>query len=205
MEERVMFPVGDLMLEGLLSVPRDGAGVGVVICHPHPLRGGEMSNNVVSALTRGFIAADLATLRFNFRGVGRSDGVHDEGRGEIDDVKAAVTFLAGRGPFATLAVAGYSFGALVGLMAGAEDDRVQKLIGVALPIATRDASFLKLVRKPKLLISGDRDDYSPAGDLKALFAAMPEPKAMELITAADHFFAGLERGVSEAATAFLAN
>lgn len=205
MEEQIMFAAGDLTLEGLISIPSRRADVGVILCHPHPLRGGEMRNNVVSALARGFIAADMATLRFNFRGVGRSSGSHDEGRGEIDDVKAAVTCLLQRGSFKTVAVAGYSFGSLVGLKAGAEDERVHKLIGVALPIATRDASFLKHVTKAKLIISGDRDDYSPKADLLALYAAMPEPKSIEFITAADHFFMGLERGIAEAATAFLAS
>jgi uncharacterized protein len=93
---------------------------------------------------------------------------------------------------------------LVGLRAGAADPRVHKLIGVALPIAARDASFLHTVTKPKLLISGDQDDYSPLPGLKALMAKMPDPKSLVTIDGADHFFAGLEDEVATAAQAFLA-
>lgn len=203
MEERVTFPASGLQLEGLLSLPSQAPKVGVVVCHPHPLRGGEMGNNVVSGLVRGFRDAGFATLRFNFRGVGASEGTHDDGRGEVEDVKGAVTYLLSRGMFSTVVVAGYSFGSVVGLRAGAADDRVHMLIGVALPLASRDASFLGRVTKPKLLVSGDRDDYSPAPKLHALMTTIPEPKSLTLIGGADHFFGGLEDRVAEAAVAFV--
>ena len=203
MEERVTFAVGDITLEGLLAIPAKPASVGVVVCHPHPLYGGEMHNNVVTALTDGFARAGIATLRFNFRGVGGSGGRHDEGNGEQDDVKGAVGYLLSRLQVATVAVAGYSFGSFVGLRAGAADPRVHKLIGVALPIARRDVSFLAAVTKPKLLISGDRDDISPAVRLGELFDSLPEPKALALVRGADHFFQGSEREVADRATAFL--
>ena len=205
MEEQVTFTAGTISLEGLLSRPDVEAKCGVVVCHPHPLRGGEMHNNVVSALVKDFMRAGMATLRFNFRGVGGSGGLHDEGRGEVDDVKGAVTYLLSRGSFSTVAVAGYSFGSMVGMRAGGEDARVHKIVGVALPIATREASFLRQVGKPKLLISGDQDTYSPKADLQTLFDLMPEPKSLTFITGADHFFRGLEERVAEVATAFLAD
>lgn len=204
MEEQVRFSVGDLTLEGLLAVPARTPRVGVVVCHPHPLFGGEMRNNVVTALVDAFGRAGFATLRFNFRGVGTSGGTHDEGRAEVDDVKGAVTFLASRVSAPSIAVAGYSFGSIVGMRAGADDPRVHKLIGVALPIARRDASFLSAVSKPKLLISGDRDDISPLPQLNDLFSKLPEPKSLAIVRGADHFFAGLEEGVAMPATAFLA-
>ncbi len=204
MEDRVTFPAGGVTLEGLLSLPSTPAQTGVVVCHPHPLRGGDMHNNVVSALADGFRQAGMAALRFNFRGVGASSGTHDDGNAEQDDVMGAVTFLLGRQSFATIAVAGYSFGALVGLRAGAADSRVHKLIGVALPIAMRDAAFLHTVTKPKLLISGDQDDYSPLSGLKDLMTKMPAPKSLVTIDGADHFFGGLEDDVAKAAAAFLA-
>lgn len=188
MQEQVRFPVGDITLEGVLSAPAGAPRVGVIVCHPHPLFGGDMHNNVVSALVDAFARAGYATLRFNFRGVGASGGVHDDGKAEVDDVKAAVTFLLSRHSVASVAVAGYSFGSIVGLRAGAEDARVHKLIGVALPIARRDATFLQAVTKPKLLISGDRDDISPVPRLNELFAKLPEPKSLEIIRAADHFW-----------------
>ncbi len=203
MEEHVTFPVGDITLEGLLSIPSQTPKIGAVICHPHPLYGGEMHNNIVSALVDAFQAVGIATLRFNFRGVGNSEGEHDEGNAEVDDVKAAVTYLLSRQAVPTVVVAGYSFGSMVGLRAGADDPRVHKLIGVALPIGMRDASFLLNANKPKLLISGDHDNYSPVPVLQDLVAKLSEPKALKIVDGADHFFWGLENKVAEVAVGFL--
>lgn len=203
MEREVTFAAGDVMLAGLLSLPDRGAHTGIVVCHPHPLYGGEMHNNVVSALIERFQREGHATLRFNFRGVGRSTGSHDQGRAEQDDVKAAVGHLLSAHPCQTIVVAGYSFGAFVGLQAGAADPRVHKLIGVALPVASRDPAFLKSVTKPKLLISGDRDDYCPLPKLESVFAGLSEPKSLALIKGADHFFSGFEEEIATVAARFL--
>lgn len=205
MEEQVTFPVGDITLEGLLSLPTQTPQIGVVICHPHPLYGGEMHNNIVSALVDAFQAAGIATLRFNFRGVGNSEGEHDEGNAEVEDVKGAVTYLLSRQAVPTVVVAGYSFGSMVGLRAGADDPRVDKLIGVALPIGFRDPSFLQSVTKAKLLISGDHDNYSPVPGLNDLIARLPDPKSLVIVDGADHFFWGLEGKVAKAAMEFLQN
>jgi alpha/beta superfamily hydrolase len=204
-EEQVTFPVGDLTLEGLLSLPAQAPQIGAVVCHPHPLYGGEMHNNIVSALVDAFQAAGIATLRFNFRGVGSSEGEHDEGNAEVDDVKGAVTYLLSRQAVPTVVVAGYSFGSMVGLRAGADDPRVHKLIGVALPIGFRDPSFLQSVTKPKLLVSGDHDNYSPVPGLNGLVAKLPDPKSLVIVDGADHFFWGLEGKVAKAAMEFLQN
>lgn len=203
MEEKISFPVGTIRLEGLLALPPDAPRIGVVVCHPHPLYGGEMHNNVVTALTLSLHRSGHATLRFNFRGVGASEGRHDEGNGEMDDVKGAVSYLLSRASPQTVVVAGYSFGSIVGLRAGADDPRVHALIGVALPIARRDASFLEGTTKPKLLVTGDRDDVSPAQQLTALFGKLQEPKQLVVVRGADHFFGGLERDVADAAVRFL--
>lgn len=200
-EQEVTFQAGDVRLEGLISTP-DGAQHGVVICHPHPLYGGDMENNVVVGLARGFREAGLATLRFNFRGVGNSTGTHDQGNAEMDDVKAAVGCLLARCPVRTMIVAGYSFGSYVGLKAGAGDQRVHKLIGVALPIASRDASFLRSVDKPKLLINGTQDSHAPEAQIREFVATIPEPKSLSIIRGADHFFRGLEERVAEPAVEF---
>src|SRR5215813_3420077 len=202
-EERVTFPVGDIALEGLLWAPPQAPTIGVVLCHPHPLYGGDMQNNVVSALADTFQQAGMATLRFNFRGVGRSGGEHGGGEAEVEDVKAAVTYLLSRQAVPTVVVAGYSFGSMVGLRAGAADPRVHKLIGVALPVGVSDPSFLLDVTKPKLLISGDRDNYSPIPALQGLLAKLPEPKALVTVPGADHFFWGQEEEVAKAAVEFL--
>ena len=198
-----MFPVGTIALEGLYSAPTQAAQIGAVVCHPHPLYGGEMHNNVVSALVQVLQQAGIATLRFNFRGVGRSGGSHEQGNGEVEDVKAAVTYLLSRQAVSTVVVAGYSFGSMVGLRAGVADDRVHKLIGVALPMGFGDPSFLPPSPKPKLLISGDHDNYCPLPALNEFFAKLVEPKALVIVNGADHFFWGQEGEVAKVAAAFL--
>lgn len=203
MEEHITFPVGDttLTLEGLLSTSPQTPAMGAVLCHPHPLYGGEMHNNVVSALANAFQKENIATLRFNFRGVGHSEGKHDEGVAECQDVEAAVTALLNRQTVSTVVVAGYSFGSMVGLQAGAEDDRVHRLIGVALPLGFRDPAFLMNVTKPLLLISGDRDTYSPIPELTELVSKIPAQ--LETISGADHFLMARESEVAQAAVKFL--
>ena len=203
MEREVKIPVGDISLEGLMALPNAEPRVGVVICHPHPLYGGDMHNNVVAALTEAALQAGGAALRFNFRGVGGSTGLHDAGDGEQDDVRGATSHLLAHVSPPIVIVAGYSFGATVGLRAGAADPRVHALIGVALPLARRDASFLEGITKPKLLISGDRDDVSPMPSVEALFTRLDEPKQLVGVTGADHFFAGLEGKVAAAALRFI--
>lgn len=203
MEEHVTFPVGEITLEGLFWAPPQTPPIGVVLCHPHPRYGGEMHNNIVSALAETLQQAGMATLRFNFRGVGRSGGEHGGGESEVEDVKAAVTYLLHRQAVPTVVVAGYSFGSMVGLRTGAADPRVHKLIGVALPVGSGDPSFLLSVTKPKLLISGDHDNYSPIPSLQSLFAKLPEPKALVTVAGADHFFWGQEEEVAKAAVEFL--
>ena len=206
MEEHITFPVGEgadaITLEGLLSTSQ-APTLGAVLCHPHPLYGGEMHNNVVSALAHAFQKENIATLRFNFRGAGRSEGAHDEGVAEREDVKAAVTTLLDRQAVSTVVVAGYSFGSMVGLQAGTEDDRVHRLIGVAFPLGLRDPAFLVPVTKPVLLISGDRDTYSPIPDLTELISKISAPKQLETINGADHFFMAREGEVAQAAVSFL--
>ncbi len=203
MEQSVTFPSGGSTLEGLLSLPAVTPAISVVICHPHPLYGGDMRNNVVSGMARVFQSSGMATLRFNFRGVGASTGTHDDGVGEADDVTSAVSFLISRVEAPTIAVAGYSFGAMVGLRAGADDPRVATLVGVALPIVRRDPSFLIGVAKPKLLIAGDRDDYAPLPKFQQFVEELCEPKAAVVVEGADHFFGGLETEVAMVAAAFL--
>lgn len=203
MEEQIVFPVGEISLEGLYAASTSASPVGAVVCHPHPLYGGEMNNNIVTALIQAFQHAGMATVRFNFRGVGRSGGSHDQGNGEVEDVKAAVTYLLSRQAVSTVIVAGYSFGSMVGLRAGAADERVHKLIGVALPMGFGDPSFLLPSPKPKLLISGDNDNYCPLPALNEFFAKLAEPKTLVTVAGADHFFGGQEGEVAKAAMGFV--
>lgn len=203
MEQQVTFEAGDITLEGRLWSPEQPATVGAVLCHPHPLYGGNMSNNVVSGLTKVLQQAGIMTLRFNFRGVGGSGGTHGEGKAELQDVQAAVSCLLSHQAVPNVVIAGYSFGSMVGLQAGATDARVHALIGVALPVGRRNADFLPSAQKATLLISGDRDEIAPLPKLQALIDTLPEPKQLVTIAGADHFFWSHEGEVAEAVLDFI--
>src|ERR1700730_12609433 len=136
-----------------------------VVCHPHPLFGGTMHNKVVYQTAKTLHRFGLPVLRFNFRGVGASEGAHDEGRGEREDVSAALDFLAEEYPGVSLLLAGFSFGSWVGLRVGCKDARVSDLIGLGLPVGDlvgdRGFSYLEVCNKPKLLVNGEFDQYDP--------------------------------------------
>jgi alpha/beta superfamily hydrolase len=204
-EAQVSFRSGDLTLEGLLASPAANAPAAVV-CHPHPLYGGSMLNNVVEAMLAALWQAGYATLRFNFRGVGGSEGEHDGGPGEVDDAVAATAFmLAQPGVRREDAVmAGYSFGAMVALSAGYERAEIARIVAVALPLAMADVRVPEAASKPVLLVSGDRDSYSPVAGLQALKSKIGDPARLEIIAGADHFFGGREAELSRAIGAALA-
>ncbi len=179
-------------LEAALALPQ-GASVGVVVCHPHPQYGGDMDSPVVVAATQACARSGLATLRFNFRGVGASGGSWDDGRGEQDDVRAAVAHLHGLlGPPARIALAGYSFGAA---MAGAIAAGGESLAGMALiapPLAMRGVPAPPTaVAGPLLVVAGSKDTYCPAEALAELARAWPAATlTVTVIDGADHFFLG---------------
>jgi uncharacterized protein len=204
-ETQVTFRSGDLTLEGLLSNPGGNVQVAVV-CHPHPLYGGSMHNNVVDAILAAMWQAGYATLRFNFRGVGASDGEHDGGPGEVDDAGAAIAFaLAQPGVRKQGAVmAGYSFGANVAVSAGYAGAEIARIVAVALPLAMADARTPDGASKPVLLVSGDRDSYSPVAGLQALKSKIGASARLEIISGADHFFGGREAELSRVIAAALA-
>lgn len=165
-------------------------GFVAVVCHPHPLFGGTMHNKVVFQTAKALHQLGATVLRFNFRGVEKSEGVHDGGRGEQDDVRTAVDYLATEFPERPILVAGFSFGSSVGLRVGCGDARVTKLIGLGLPVNNIDFSFLRTCEKPKLIIEGGNDQFGARDRLEALFATFPEPKRLVIVEGADHFFAG---------------
>lgn len=146
-------------------------------------------------------------LRFNFRGTGLSQGEHDQGEGEVEDVRAALDWLDAEYHL-PLVFAGFSFGAAVGLRAACADARVQGIIGVGTPVnpvaegseipRTYTFEFLQSCAKPKLLVSGGRDQFGPRGKLEALAASMPQPKKLVIVEGADHFFEGRLRELREA-------
>jgi alpha/beta superfamily hydrolase len=181
-------------LEALLNTGSDDAPYAALVTHPHPLFGGTMHNKVVYHAMKAFTAFGIPVLRFNFRGVGLSDGVHDEARGETDDVRAAVDWLA-REYARPILFAGFSFGSYVGLRATCGDARVAGLIGLGLPVqaAGRNYSyeFLPHCTQPKLFISGDHDEFSPAGVLDHILTVASPPCDSIVVAGADHFFQGV--------------
>ncbi len=198
-EVQVTFRSGDLTLEGLIANP-GGNAPAAVVCHPHPLYGGSMYNNVVDAVLSAMWQAGYATLRFNFRGVGASDGEHDGGPGEVDDAGAAMAFLLAQPGVRKegAIMAGYSFGAMVALTAGYARADVARIVAVALPLAMADARIPDGASKPVLLVSGDRDSYSPVAGLRALESKIGGSARLEIIAGADHFFGGHETELSRA-------
>jgi hypothetical protein len=171
---------------------------GLVICHPHPLYGGDMENGVVRALAEAFNAAGFAVLRFNFRGVGGSTGHYAEGIGEQEDAKAALTCLSSQPGIDAdqLFLAGYSFGARVTLAVAATDPRVRGFVVVAPPILRGPWPPLKAHYGPKVFLSGARDPYAPPDVLTDLVKTLPEPKRLAMFPDADHYFVGQERSLA---------
>lgn len=178
-------------LEALWEQPQPSrSDLAALLCHPHPLYGGTLHNKVVHHTARALQELGLAVLRFNFRGTGRSQGAHDQGRGEAEDVRAALAWLVEKLPGAGVVLAGFSFGAWVGLGAGCGDPRVRALIGIGLPANDSDFSYLADCSKPKLFIQGTRDQFGSLGAVEALAARAAPPKELVWIEGADHFFAG---------------
>lgn len=206
-EERVTFKSADLTLEGMTAYP-DGAGPyrAAVVCHPHPLYGGSMYNNVVDAVLQALHVSGFATLRFNFRGVGQSEGEFDNGKGEADDAIAAIRFLTTqkrvRADGAVLA--GYSFGATTAVRAASSAEEVAAIVTVALPLGMIDPSALGTITKPIVLLAGDRDSYCPANHLTALAERLGPSAQLRILPGADHFFGGRENEITAALSQSLA-
>jgi alpha/beta superfamily hydrolase len=181
-------------LEALLNTGREDALYAAVVAHPHPPSGGTMHNKVVYHAAKAFSSFGLPVLRFNFRGTGLSEGVHDNGYGEVDDVRAAVDWLVATYSLPVL-FAGFSFGANVGMRACCGDARVRGLVGLGLPLQSvgREYSYRFLPAcgsVPKLFVSGDQDVFCPQGMLESVLVEAGEPKQIVWVEGADHFFAG---------------
>jgi alpha/beta superfamily hydrolase len=189
-------------LEALLMQP-EGSPVGAaIVCHAHPLQGGMMHFKVVFRAAKALQEQGLAVLRFNFRGVGRSEGLHDDGRGEQDDVRAALEEMARRFPDRPLVLGGFSFGAAMALRVGAAELRVRALVALGFPFRLMpDVGFLAEVRKPRLFVQGENDQFGGGEKIRELITPLPEPKKLVVIPGSDHFFNGhLEALQSEVAS-----
>jgi len=186
-EERVFFKSNGLKIEGLIieSQTRNG----VVVTHPHPLYGGDMNNNVVESMVRAYGEKGYTTLRFNFRGVGRSEGGYDEGTGEQEDVRAAVAFLGGLGK-TSIDLAGYSFGAWVNAQCIESLTDVKRMIMVSPPVNFLDFSFLEYSEKIRLVIAGSEDDIAPSAMIKDMIPVWNSEAEFDIIKGADHFYLG---------------
>ena len=196
-----MYPAGNLFipaehgqLEAILKEPPGGGHSGVaLVLHPHPLGGGTMHNKVVFRAASALNDAGLLALRLNFRGVGQSTGQHDEGRGEREDVRAGLEYLATTYQGQPITVCGFSFGARVGLEVGLPDERVVNLISIGTPVDKYDFEFLAVCNKPILFVHGDRDEFGSAPRLQELINAIQQHNAsveLHMIKDADHFLAG---------------
>ena len=196
-----MYPAGNLFipvthgqLEAIVKEPRAANHGVALVLHPHPLGGGTMHNKVVFRAAGALNDAGLITLRINFRGVGQSTGEHDEGQGELEDVKAGLEYLAQNYPDRPVTLCGFSFGARVGLEVGIADERVRRLISIGTPVDKYDFSFVTSTGKPILFVHGDKDEF---GDLKRLRNLVDRLKAsddveveLRVIKDCGHFFEG---------------
>jgi hypothetical protein len=172
---------------------------GVVISHPHPLYGGSMHNNVVKALAHAYQEEDYSTLRFNFRGVERSEGEYGNGEGEQEDVKAALQTLGKK----SMDLAGYSFGAWVNALGLAKFDEAQRVIMISPPVSVIDFSFLEHSPKIKLVICGSRDEIAEYKKVEKMLGRWNDQALFRVIQGADHFYSGYEEDLIDIIGTFL--
>ena len=191
----VTFMSGALTLEGRLSLPQGGGPFpGVVLCHPHPLYGGDMDSSVLEGMAVALAAHQMATLAFNFRGVGESEGTHDRGVGEVADALAAVQYLDGQPSVDRyrLGIAGYSFGAGIALDAAAEERGLRAVAAVACPTPPLNDPVLHEINRPKLFVQGDMDHTTQLDLFRFLVQRFQPPRQVEVLSGGDHFLRGYE-------------
>jgi alpha/beta superfamily hydrolase len=185
-------------LEVLLDLPNNTPRRAVVLAHPLPIKGGTMHTKVVFQSAKAFTRIGCAVLRFNFRGVGRSAGTWDNGRGEMDDYRAAVNYLSERYPDLEMWAAGFSFGSYIAMTAGADDDRICALIGIAPPVNRYEFASVKLSTKPKFIVHGESDELIPLKTVREFYARLQDPKEFVEIDRANHLFDGQASEVGDA-------
>jgi len=200
----VTFLANGLILEGILHAAANGEGrlvPGAVVCHPHPLYGGDMHNAVVVAVCDSLATQGIAALRFNFRGTGASEGSHGGGRQEPNDIHAALDFLASRPGIhpQRLCLAGYSFGALIAL--STPHQPLAALAAISPPLAADTGNDME-ISCPTLVIFGERDTVAPAGSLERAGIDLPPGSRVVVVPGADHFWWGLEKSIAEEVAAF---
>jgi alpha/beta superfamily hydrolase len=192
-------------IEAILKEPKGFITRACVVCHPHPLFGGTMHNKVVYRIAKAFEKAGFAVLRFNFRGAGQSAGVHDHGRGEQDDLRAAIDFIEGKYADAEVWIAGFSFGSAVLLRAACGDARIRAIVAVGVPASKYDFNEVVECNLPKLFVQGALDEFGSPEDLEKFVARLNEPKQLRIIEGADHFFEDRLEELEQAVTGFIAS
>ena len=178
-------------LEALIEEPDESPPTqAALVCHPHPQHGGTMHNKVVFRIARGLRRAGSAVLRFNYRGVNRSEGSYARGEGEMEDARAALHWLRQRYPGLPMTLAGFSFGSRIVLKLACQGEPARRVIAAGFPTVYKDRSYLEDCSVPRVFVQSTHDQYGPVPDLEALVAGLPEPKHLVLVEAQDHFFAG---------------
>jgi alpha/beta superfamily hydrolase len=176
-------------IECLLEEPESAEPTeACLVCHPHPLYGGSMHNKVVYRMARALRQAGAVVLRFNFRGVGRSQGMHDNGAGELDDARLLLDWLRARYPVLPYSVAGFSFGSRIALRLGCSLPGVRRIIAVGFPTKTENLDYLRTCATPKIFVQSTHDEHGPRPELEALYRDFADPKQIHWVTATDHFF-----------------
>ncbi len=192
-------------LEAIIMTPDEAPMAAGLVCHAHPLHGGIMHYKVMFRAARALLTQGVPALRFNFRGVGTSEGAHDNGRGEQEDVRAALDELERLYPGLPLVLGGYSFGSLMALLVGADDPRVRAMFALGFPIdRVSDTSFLNRSGKPRLFVQGEDDEFGSGAKIEALAERLPEPRAVKVIPGGDHFFTGKLDAVENALSEWIA-
>jgi alpha/beta superfamily hydrolase len=186
-------PVSHGHLEAMLKEPAEAPRAAAVVCHPHPVHGGTMHTKAVYRVAQGLNEAGVVTIRFNFRGVGRSTGSFDDGVGEMDDLRAALDWLEGAYPHLPLLTGGFSFGSMVGLAVGSEDDRIVGLFGIGLPVDLGDRydyDYLADVDKPILVVQGENDEFGSGAQVASELARLGSHISLVRVPDTDHYFVG---------------
>jgi len=187
MAERITFLSEEYEIEGLFNKKDEKKGV--VVTHPHPLYGGDMYNLVVESIVHVYHMKGYSTLKFNFRGVGRSQGTYDNGFGEQKDVLSALSFLADMG-MEWIDLAGYSFGAWVNAHALQKNTLTEKMIMVSPPVGFMDFKSIESMNPLKLVVTGNRDDIAPSDVIEKMISIWNPAARFEVIDGADHFYGG---------------
>jgi alpha/beta superfamily hydrolase len=200
LEEEIRFITEGYSIEGLLEEKSDS--IGAVITHPHPLYGGNMHNHVVMAITRAYQKMDCTTLRFNFRGVGGSQGSYGDGVGEQADVRSAIAYLSDLG-IGRIDIVGYSFGAWVNAHLNCRREGIANMVMVSPPVAFIGFESVAGIDCLKLIVTGSRDDIAPPDLIEKSYPQWNPEANFEVIIGADHFYGGYTAKLEDVLSSFL--